>query len=467
VRAIANTVFYEQAVYGSFPFWDKGYAILAHSPGCRPEWLAGLRGACQRFGERPAGMAGEPVCALFAMRLQDGRGPWMIVGVGSTGNDDRGRPGALAFHALFVSPRDYRRAGCDPFTLAGALRRNWTGDDATQPLPAGTLTIAAPQCGDEPSDPEVVRIAAALIGGRRVAVASAAPIDALARQVWHALPGRVRRRASVATWAFGNGNRFDLVALPRTASADGTRGGSDRDSTAIEERDGPPARGRRPGYLALAAAAGIVLFTGLAWLRSDRPVPGARKPHSAVSSTSALIPRAPDRTAYRDDPADSDPDERRDVTEALLDLIERFGIAPAGAVSRRDDPTALMVRLADRLRYRGPTLSPAELASLAAAPGREPALALRWHAQIGRFAADRPLPEDFARGPLRWQLDTLAWSFHLDNDGPAGVQRSAAEVPHALAEALASDLPLAPSGLSPRYPALVAYRDFLSRLPRR
>ena len=31
---------FEQAVYGSFPFWDRGYALLAHSPGCRPEWLA-------------------------------------------------------------------------------------------------------------------------------------------------------------------------------------------------------------------------------------------------------------------------------------------------------------------------------------------------------------------------------------------------------------------------------------------
>ena len=28
---------FEQAVYGSFAFWDRGYALLAHSPGCRPE----------------------------------------------------------------------------------------------------------------------------------------------------------------------------------------------------------------------------------------------------------------------------------------------------------------------------------------------------------------------------------------------------------------------------------------------
>src|SRR4051794_29680325 len=94
---------YEQAVYGSFPFWDRGYAVLAHSPGCRPEWLAGPRTARPPYGEPPAGAAEAP--ALFALRLE--RGPWLIVGVGPQGHDDRGRPGALAFHALFVDPRDY------------------------------------------------------------------------------------------------------------------------------------------------------------------------------------------------------------------------------------------------------------------------------------------------------------------------------------------------------------------------
>ncbi len=46
---------------------------------------------------------------------------------------------------------------------------------------------------------------------------SPGPIDALARDVWRALPFRVRLRASVATWAFDNANRFDLVALPKLA----------------------------------------------------------------------------------------------------------------------------------------------------------------------------------------------------------------------------------------------------------
>jgi hypothetical protein len=211
VRSVA--IRYEQAVYGSFPFWDKGYAVLAQSAGCRPEWISELRTACQRFGERPRAVAEAEVRGLFALRLASG--PWMIAGVGSPGRDDHGRPGALAFHALFLSPREYRRAECDPFALAGALRTDWTA--ATHDLPSGTWTITPSSPTEPATDPQAARIAAALVRGQRVVIEAAAPIDALARQVWHGLPGRIRQKTSVATWAFANGNRFDLVALPRLA----------------------------------------------------------------------------------------------------------------------------------------------------------------------------------------------------------------------------------------------------------
>ena len=69
-------------------------------------------------------------------------------------------------------------------------------------------------------------------------------------------------------------------------------------------------------------------------------------------------------------------------------------------------------------------------------------------------------------GPLRWQLDTLAWSFHLD-DEPAARRRSPAEIPHALADALAVDVSLRETPLVASHPALAAYREFLGRLPRR
>jgi hypothetical protein len=205
---------FEQAVYGSFAFWNRGYAVLARSAGCRPEWLAELRTVCQRYGEPPSGAA--EANSLFALRLKSG--PWMIVGVHPQGHDDQDRPGALAFHALFVGRWVYRWTGADPFAMAGALQREWSPADQERILPEGRWRL--PQFDRASSlsshtDERLAPIVAALTQRRRVAVQSIEPIDGLARDVWRALPSRVRRRVSVATWAFDNANHFDLVALPK------------------------------------------------------------------------------------------------------------------------------------------------------------------------------------------------------------------------------------------------------------
>jgi hypothetical protein len=97
-------------------------------------------------------------------------------------------------------------------------------------------------------------------------------------------------------------------------------------------------------------------------------------------------------------------------------------------------------------------------------------MALSWHALTRRFAGDRPLPDDYLDGPTRWQLATLAWSFHVDHDPGVAQALSRglpAEVVHALAQALAVDVPLPATSLADRYPALAEYRTFLGRLPRR
>lgn len=207
----------EQAVYGSFPFWNRGYAVLAHSEGCRPEWLAELKTACQRCGEPPAGLA--PSDSLFTLRLK--HGPWMIVGVHPQGCDDQDRPGARAFHAFFVSPWVYRWIGSTPFAFAGFLGRDWTSSDKDRILPLVDWPGAgAPNdtlIADNDDDPRVPQIVDALAQGRRVVVQSNEPIDRLARTVWCELPHSTRRRATVATWAFDNANSFDLLGLPKLA----------------------------------------------------------------------------------------------------------------------------------------------------------------------------------------------------------------------------------------------------------
>ncbi len=131
---------YEQAVYGSFSFWHRGYGLLAHSAGCRPEWLADLRAVCQRYGELPAGATFAD--SLFALRIKSGA--WMIVGVFPQGCDDHNRPGALAFHALFLNPWAYRWAGADPFAYSNVIRGNWRPEDLDRTLPTGNLRVRKP-----------------------------------------------------------------------------------------------------------------------------------------------------------------------------------------------------------------------------------------------------------------------------------------------------------------------------------
>jgi hypothetical protein len=204
---------FEQAVYGSFAFWNRGYGVLAHSAGCRPEWLAELRDVCQRYGEPPTGAAASG--GFFALPLKSG--PWLIAGVRCHGCDDLGRPGALAFHALFVGKWAYRLAGSDPFAFEKKIRGDWCEQDQHRPLPRGQLSFSLtrrrrPTAGESP---QMASIVMALIERRRVLVQSSTPIGALAHDVWGRLPGRVRMRASVATWAFDTGNDFDLAALPK------------------------------------------------------------------------------------------------------------------------------------------------------------------------------------------------------------------------------------------------------------
>ena len=441
----------EQLVYGSFPFWDRGYDVLARSPGCRDEWAADVLSACRRFGEAPSGVT--PSSALFSLPLPSG--PRAVVGVEPQGVDDRGRPGALAFHALLIEPRDYRKAGSNPFAFAGALRRDWSAETA---LGAVFWTIE----GMPPSsatDPRTRWIAEVLPKGRRVALESATPIDALAREVWPSLPESTRRKASVATWAFGNANRFDLVALPRLAGVEFDRSYADpatiseepdpagsggledpgaREQTPVKRRSRVPRPAPWAG--AVAMLAGLV-GVGLAWRAGDHP-PSPGLPTDL-------------RSANPIRPEPLSPESRARIVAGLEALADRFEVGGS------NDPGDLMARISEQAHYRGPTLTPAELTRLAAEVDPDRVRALAWHERIKTtFDDDRPLPGDFARLSLARQLEQLARSFHIDPS------TSPEATPAALLEALSRAGPIRPTPLAARYPALSDYARFLGRLPR-
>ncbi|GAC1472728.1 MAG: hypothetical protein NVSMB9_20320 [Isosphaeraceae bacterium] len=487
-RPGASTIVIEQAVYGSFAFRDQGYALLAHSPGCLPGWLADFRVACQNLGERPAGVLDRS--GLFALRLPGG--PWVVVGVSPQGRDDRGRPGALAFHGLFLGPRQYRAAGHDPFALASALRSDWSAE--TQSLPALAWNVERPlEPTSEESghfvDPRAARIVDALTEGRRVALETPEPIDALAREVWRKLPERVRARASVATWAFGNANRFDLLAAPRLAGVALDASYADLSMISPEglarENQGVvpgiPDLSRRP-RVRIALGVGVVLAAagvGLV-LRGGTEV---AVPPRIDQATSARSPNAPAPAPGTGDPSallvdndvagDANPTERRRAVESIVSLAAWFGVEIQDRTEPdpRSEPdlTTLMERLARDARYRGPFLSEAERDRLARGGGHDATVALRWDEEVRRFADDRPLPADFRRRSLRGQLVALAWSFHREAEvaGRENGRRGTSEVAHALTEALSVGTTPRPSPLTDLYPALGSYHEFLGRLPRR
>ena len=137
-----------------------------------------------------------------------------------------------------------------------------------------------------------------------------------------------------------------------------------------------------------------------------------------------------------------------------------------------------MIQLAGRLRYRGGTLS----AKDSIACERRGGLRLRVQATTRQPGSEMartggtvpsttaPLPDDFSQGGPAWQLATLAWSYHVEDD-PAVSQAlshgALEESVHALVDALTVDVPLPATSLSDRYPPLAEYRRFLAGRPRR
>jgi hypothetical protein len=456
------TIRYEQAVYGSFPFWDRGYALLAASPGCRPEWLREFESICQRYGMPSGPPPFAFTGALFALRLSSRGGPWLVVLVAPQGADDRGRPGALAFHGLFVTPSELRQSLLGPFGLVGALRSEWApgtqlhaGAWDVPPLPGETL----------PPEQEALRepIAAALLLGRKVALESAEPITLLARAVWRA-DAAIPRKCSFATLAGSTAIPFDLVALPRLAGdlADYVTPAT---LPAFVTHAEPRIYLRLRPWFWPVIGAGVLL--GAIWLASElrEPTRPEFAPATVTVKSAPPLPPPPPAPPRPAGPAVPEgPEERAAVAEGLRDLAARYGVPLDPPGSEPDDPAVLIRRVGDRLRYAGESCF--DGAFVRGELGPE---ARRWkdvQSHVSQhFTSRRPWPADVHAGPLRWQLAVLAWT--LDVPVPPDLQ--AAEIPFHLAEALR--VPAAPTPVPPdllaRCPALAELSRFVADLPRR
>lgn len=211
-----TTLAFEQAVYGSFPFWHRGYDLLGHSPGCRPAWISAMKWTCQHLGERLRGVA--PPGGLVTRWLDDGT--WLILHPFSPGTDDVGRPDAVAFHAVFLSPKGARSARFDPFRFHSIFRDDW-GPEETAPAP-GMVSLRSRDRCEGSDDPRIPLVVEALGKGRRVLVEAVEPIDRLTSLVWQVLPKRLRQKRTFVTWAYTDAVAFDLVGLPRLTGVDPT-----------------------------------------------------------------------------------------------------------------------------------------------------------------------------------------------------------------------------------------------------
>ena len=438
-----------------------GYDLLARSAGCVPALSAEVVAVCRRFGQPPSAETARP--GLFAVWLPGGK-RWAIVGVAPQGDDDRGRPGALAFHALLVTARDYRRAGANPFAFAPSLRGDWSSQTPAVLEPARCRIEPVDVRSGPAPDPKTERIVAALTHRHRVALEAPGPIDDLARAVWARLPGRVRRRASLATWAFAGENRFDLVAFPRllgvtldrsylpSATLEPTDPTVPASAISPSPRTRPAHRDIRDPGSVVVAWVGLVVVALLTlawsasrdWFRQPAPRTAARRVPARPASVATRGPFTPDEAV------------RVQIgLETLAARLTAFAIDPATT-----GPARLVARINENLHYHGRTLTDAEVATLAADPDPDKERALDWHDRIKRFLPDPDWPADVNALPLPGQLAALGRSFRLDPTTPPEA------VPAALIAALSRPGVIRPTPLAARFPTLSDYARFLGKLPR-
>ncbi|MGH7221731.1 MAG: hypothetical protein ACRELF_00720, partial [Gemmataceae bacterium] len=338
---------------------DKGgYRFLARSPGFRDDWLAEAERLCTGFGERPTGVA-CPGC-VFARPF--GRHHVAIVQAADQGQDDTGRPGALAFYLLILPRAFYRELGGDPFYLAEQFPPPW---QTRGELPCITWTAGAPPARSAamlqktlnvPHSATLLGGAQILLDGGRLVFERSSPDAAILRGLWALLPTRERGELWPASFTFSNDPQFNVVVVPRAA-------GSEYEHYITEEKAGDYPEGRYECNLQSAIETGdqreidallnysrsrmlrliivlliIVILLSLAMIRL-LPGPPAAPPATGTAKTPALALDLP--------PLDQCPTlsrrERTELAQHLYHLGQRLRIDVSEGTSEKALTAALAV----------------------------------------------------------------------------------------------------------------------------
>ena len=239
----------EQALYGGQD--AGGYRFLARSPGFRDEWLAEAERLCTGFGERPAGVA----CPGCVLARPFGRQHVAVVQVADQGQDDAGRPGALAFHLLILPRVHYVELGGDPFFIAEHFPPDWQGRGEMPSLtwtagPAARRDVTMLQKTlNVPQSATLLGGVQILLDGGRLVFERSSPDASILRSLWALLPTRERSRLWPASFAFRNAHRFDVIVVPRAH-------GPEYDDYITEEKAGDYPEGRYESNLQSAIETG-------------------------------------------------------------------------------------------------------------------------------------------------------------------------------------------------------------------
>src|SRR5262249_41864955 len=144
-----------------------------------------------------------------------------VVQAADLGRDDADRPGALGFHLLVLTRRDYANLSGDPFLLAEQFPADWKtrGDLASlswpeAPLPARTVAQVQAVLKNGDRAPLLGGVQALIDAGRLV-FERPAPATDLLKKFWLLLPTSTRADIWPASFAFGNELGFDVLVVPR------------------------------------------------------------------------------------------------------------------------------------------------------------------------------------------------------------------------------------------------------------